>query len=272
MKNIYEIEKRWYIIFKRSLLISFSVMLIFTVISFWAKQTYIGCSVDDLIMQTALPVQSSFGDSIDNEEKTVYLTFDDGPSKTTQVVLEILKQEDIKATFFVMAASNNEQYLPLISTIVEQGHLIGLHTCSHRYEDIYQSSEAFWQDIENLKEKLSTYGVDNSTVLRFPGGSSNTINRQYSGGDLMTTLKQQALEKGYSYFDWTVDSKDAIGGSRDAMSVYNRVINQAQEQNTCIVLMHDTNATSESIKALPDIIAWFKNAGYSFDTLDNFNS
>ncbi len=272
MNNLNEIETRWNIIFKRSMFVSFSVMLVFLAASFWAKQTYIGCTVDDLIMQTALPIQSSFGDSIDNEEKIVYLTFDDGPSKTTQVVLEILKQEDIKATFFVMAASNNEQYLPLVSTIVEQGHIIGLHTCSHQYEDIYQSSEAFWQDIENLKEKLSPYGVVNSTVLRFPGGSSNTINRQYSGGDLMTTLKEQALEKGYSYFDWTVDSKDAIGGSRDAQSVYSRVIKQAQGQNSCIVLMHDTNATSESIKALPDIITWFKNAGYTFETLDNFDN
>ncbi len=272
MHNNNEIERRWKIIFRRSTVTSMCVILLFFASTFWAQQTYIGCTVDDLNMQTALPVQTSFDESVDNEEKTVYLTFDDGPSKTTQIVLDILKEKNIKATFFVMAASNNEQYLPLITSIVDDGHLIGLHTCSHVYEDIYKSSEAFWQDIENLKEKLSLYGVQNTNVLRFPGGSGNTVSRQYSSEDLMATLKQQATEKGYGYFDWTVDAQDAIGGSRDAQSVYNRVIKQAQGQTSCIVLMHDTNATNNSINALPDIIEWFKNAGYTFKTLDNWGT
>ncbi len=269
MINNSKIEKRWKNIFIRSIVVSICVLMIFCTISFWASKTYIGCTVEDLLMQTALPAQQSLDTPIANDEKTVYLTFDDGPSRTTEIVLEILKEQDVKATFFVMAAENNEQYLPLVSNIVEQGHIIGLHTCTHQYSQIYQSSEAFWQDIENLKEKLAQYGVSASNILRFPGGSKNTVSRKYSDDDLMENLKLQALEQGYRYFDWNVDAQDAIGSNRDAQSVYNRVVKTAQGLDTCIVLMHDTNATKESINALPDIINWFKNSGYKFDTLDN---
>ncbi len=268
-----DIERRWANIFRRSLISGMFVLALFIAISYWASETYIGCTVDDLAMQTTLPVQNSFDESVteeNNAEKIVYLTFDDGPSKTTEYVLEVLKEQGIAATFFVMSASNNEQYLPLISQIVNDGHIIGLHTCSHVYEDIYSSSEAFWKDIDDLKSKIEPYGATNFTLLRFPGGSSNTVSREYSSGNLMESLKLEATEKGYTYFDWNIDARDAVGGSRDAQSVYNRVIKQAQDQNKCIVLMHDTMATQDSAKALPDIISWFKNAGYTFDTLDNY--
>ncbi len=85
----------------------------------------------------------------------------------------------------------------------------------------------------------------------------------------METLKLQAEQKGYTYFDWNVDSADSIGGSDSPSTIYERVINQAKDKNSCVVLMHDTVKTENTAKALPDIIEWFKNSGYRFDTLDN---
>lgn len=90
-------------------------------------------------------------------EKWVCLTFDDGPSKTTPDVLSALNNAGVKATFFVVATSNNDKYLPLISEAAAAGHQIALHSASHEYSDIYQSADAYWKDIDLLKERLSPY-------------------------------------------------------------------------------------------------------------------
>lgn len=90
-------------------------------------------------------------------EKWVCLTFDDGPSKTTPDVLSALNSAGVKATFFVVATGNNNKYLPLISEAAAAGHQIALHSASHEYSDIYQSADAYWKDIDLLKERLSPY-------------------------------------------------------------------------------------------------------------------
>ncbi len=228
----------------------------------------VGCTEEDLIWQSVLPSNTAETSS-SGDDKLVYLTFDDGPSKITQSVLDTLKSYDVKATFFVIAASNNEDYMPIIEQIVADGHVIGLHSCTHNYEQIYSSTDAFWQDIDELKIKLQAYGFTDSNLLRFPGGSSNTVSRKYGGSEIMQTLKDQATEKGYTYFDWNVDAQDAIGSTKSAESIYNQVVKQASEHKVCVVLMHDTIKTEGTAKALPQIIEWFINAGYRFDTLDN---
>ena len=105
-------------------------------------------------------------------EKWVCLTFDDGPSKTTPAVLDALNTAGVKATFFVVATGYNEKYLPLIADAAAAGHQIALHSASHEYSDIYQSSAAYWQDIELLKERISPY-VNTASLhyLRFPGAA-----------------------------------------------------------------------------------------------------
>ena len=109
-------------------------------------------------------------------EKWVCLTFDDGPSKTTPDVLSALNSAGVKATFFVVATGNNDKYLPLISEAAAAGHQIALHSASHEYSDIYQSADAYWKDIDLLKERLSPYvRADGLRYLRFPGGSTNTV-------------------------------------------------------------------------------------------------
>ena len=115
-------------------------------------------------------------------EKWVCLTFDDGPSKTTPAVLEALNNAGVKATFFVVATGYNEKYLPLLTEASTAGHQIAFHSASHEYSDIYRGSDAYWQDIALLKQRVSPYiNAESIRYLRFPGGSTNTVSRRYGG-------------------------------------------------------------------------------------------
>ncbi len=234
-----------------------------------------GCTGDDLADTRALvAVQTPSGDVPQDGEtvdKVCYLTFDDGPSTTTEAVLDTLKQEGVPATFFVMAAENNEEYLPTLKRTHEEGHLIAMHTCSHEYKDIYQSPEAYWNDLAKLREKLLPYIPAETEIkwIRFPGGSSNTVSHRYGGSEIMKVLKEQAAERGYIYVDWNVSAEDAVGGHPSASTIYNNIVREVGEKTSCIVLMHDTNATKNTAAALPDVIHWFKNAGFRFDTVDH---
>lgn len=234
----------------------------------------VGCSWDDLsdtralmTVQGAEAVPRTDGDT----EKVVYLTFDDGPSATTERVLDILKEEGVPASFFVMAADNNEKYLPTLTRTAAEGHLIALHTCTHEYKNIYQSPEAYWADLEQLREKLLPYVPAETPIqwIRFPGGSSNTVSHRYGGSGIMKELKAQAAERGFTYVDWNVSAEDAVGGHPSASTIYNNILREAKDKTSCVVLMHDTNATKNTAAALPDIIHWFKNAGFRFDTVDH---
>ena len=169
-------------------------------------------------------------------EKWVCLTFDDGPSKTTPAVLDALN-----------------------------GHQIALHSASHEYSNIYQSADAYWQDITLLKERISPY-VNTASLhyLRFPGGSTNTVSRRYGGRGVMAELKQQCAEKGYAYVDWNVCAEDAVGGKPSAGTIYRNVVRETGEQTQCIVLMHDSATTRTTAEALPDIIQWYRDQGFTF--------
>ena len=131
--------------------------------------------------------------------KIVCLTFDDGPSKNTRPILEILDKEQVPATFFVCAQDANEKYLPLVADIAAAGHQIALHSATHQYSKIYASTDAFWQDIRTLRQALEPY-VDVAAIdwLRFPGGSTNTVSHRYGGNGIMKALKAQAEDKGYT--------------------------------------------------------------------------
>ena len=112
--------------------------------------------------------------------KIVCLTFDDGPSKNTTPILEILDREQVPATFFVCAQDANENYMPLVADIAAAGHQIALHSATHQYSKIYASTDAFWQDMKALRQALEPYvDVESIDWLRFPGGSTNTVSHRY---------------------------------------------------------------------------------------------
>lgn len=232
------------------------------------------CTCDDLTsVPDAVFAQADVKASTDSDVKRVCLTFDDGPSKNTEEVLRILAKQQVPATFFVVAAENNRSYLPLVQQEVEQGNQVALHSCTHEYREIYQSPEAYWEDIDHLKEQLGAY-IDVSAVncLRFPGGSTNTVSHKYGGSGIMKTLKSQAEEKGYHWVDWNVCAEDAAGGHPSASRIYKNVVNGVGDKKTCVVLMHDTAATTNTVEALEDIIIWFKQNGYTFCTVNELYS
>ena len=241
-----------------------------------AQPRVTGCSTQDL---TPVPDTSGFspaasvfapedGGGEQPPEKWVCLTFDDGPSKTTPDVLAALNDAGVHATFFVVATGYNEKYLPLLTEAAAAGHQIALHSASHEYSDIYRSSEAYWADIALLKERIAPY-VDAESIryLRFPGGSTNTVSRRYGSKGLMKQLKAEVEQKGWQWVDWNVCAEDAVGGHPSADTIYRNVVRETGEQTHCIVLMHDSSTTRTTAEALPDIIRWYADNGYTFLTV-----
>ena len=201
-------------------------------------------------------------------EKWVCLTFDDGPSKTTPAVLDALDAAGVHSTFFVVATGYNEKYLPLLTQAAAAGHQIALHSASHEYSDIYRSSAAYWKDVALLKERIAPY-VDAESIryLRFPGGSTNTVSRRYGGKGLMQQLKTEVEQRGWQWVDWNVCAEDAVGGHPSADTIYRNVVRETGEQTHCVVLMHDSATTRTTAEALPDIIRWYTDNGYTFLTV-----
>lgn len=227
------------------------------------------CSIDDLQTHSLL-VMENYDETI--PKKTAYLTFDDGPSKNTRKILDILKENDVTGTFFVITAKEQEQYFPLIEEIENEGHLVALHTSTHRYKNIYKNTEKFWADMKEEEEKLAPYISKIPKIMRFPGGSTNTVSRKYGGSSIMKILKEQAVEKGYVYFDWNVSAGDAGGSKISSERIFSNIIKDAKEKNSAIILLHDTKNTDETVKALPKIIKWLKENNFEIARLDSFNA
>jgi len=197
-----------------------------------------------------------------NSGKTIYLTFDDGPSNVTSSILDILKEENVKATFFVIGKS--AEYDSLIIRENDEGHTVGLHSYTHNYATIYTSYDAVFNDVNLISNKVKNLiGID-SKITRFPGGSSNMISKSYNVG-IMSRLVQEITARGYIYFDWNVGSTDTQNIGADM--VYQNVINRLSSGNTSVVLMHDASGNWQSVNALRRIIDYGKQMGYSFDKI-----
>ncbi len=198
----------------------------------------------------------------DYNRKVVYLTFDDGPSAHTDKILEILNKYNAKATFFV--TGNNQKHNDVLKRIVDQGSVVALHTYTHDYAKVYASEEAYFDDLQKISDMVKEAAGVESKLIRFPGGSSNTVSAQYCPG-LMTKLTKDVQEKGYQYFDWNCDSTDASGNNVPAETlVKNATSSSAQHIN---ILMHDTDAKGTTVDALPDIIKYYRSQGYAFEAL-----
>ena len=198
----------------------------------------------------------------DYDRKVVYLTFDDGPSAHTDKILEILNTYNAKATFFV--TGNNQKHNDVLKRIVDQDSVVALHTYTHDYAKVYASEEAYFDDLQKISDMVKEATGVESKLIRFPGGSSNTVSAQYCPG-LMTKLTKDVQEKGYQYFDWNCDSTDASGNNVPAETlVKNATSSSAQHIN---ILMHDTDAKGTTVDALPDIIKYYRGQGYAFEAL-----
>ncbi len=203
------------------------------------------------------------GSYVQSDEKVVYLTFDDGPSVNTSKVLEILDVYGAKATFFV--TGTNEEYYYLIKEAYDAGHTIGLHSYIHEYDQIYNSTSAYFADLKRIEDLVySQIGII-PKYLRFPGGSSNQVSKKYCY-KIMTKLTKEVLNRGYQYYDWNEDSEDGSG----ELSVKQLVKNAtASNDNNIILLFHDANGKENTLKALGQVIQYYQNKGYQFKGIDN---
>lgn len=190
----------------------------------------------------------------------IYLTFDDGPSYLTGKILDILDSENIKATFFVTHGSD------YVKRAYNSGNTIALHTYTHNYSYVYSSIDNYFIDLNNVSNSVyNSIGI-HPKIIRFPGGSSNTISKNYSNG-IMSRLTNEVINRGYTYFDWNVDSNDAGGDGYNSSKIYNNVISGLSHSKTNIVLMHDSESHSASVDALRNIIKYGKNNGYTFKAI-----
>lgn len=199
-------------------------------------------------------------DKVDPGDKIIYLTFDDGPGPYTEQLLDVLDAYNVKATFFVVDTA----YSDLIAEEFARGHSIGIHTATHNYDLIYSSEEAYFADLQHMQDLIVELTGQRTTLVRFPGGSSNTVSKFNPG--IMTTLAADLTDMGYQYFDWNVSSGDA-GETTSTQKVFENVINGVQWQNVSIVLQHDIK--DFSVDAVEKIILWGLNNGYTFLPLDS---
>ena len=190
--------------------------------------------------------------------KTIYLTFDDGPGKYTDRLLDILAKYNVKATFFVTYNGNPD----LITRMANEGHVVAMHTASHDYYSIYASEDAYLNDLYSIQSLIRSKTGKTSTLVRFPGGSGNTVSNYNPG--IMTRLTQLLDEMGYTYFDWNVDSGDAVGAG-SAKEIFYNVVYGIGDRQTSVVLQHDIY--SASVDATEMIIEWAIANGYTFKTL-----
>lgn len=190
------------------------------------------------------------------KEKVVYLTFDDGPSKLTDEILAILEEQKIKATFFVLG-EHAQRSPEIIYRTAEAGHVIGNHTYNHEYSELYESFTAFWKQIKRTEEILREITGTRTSLVRAPGGTY---------GHFDSTYFQLMEQGGYQVFDWNVDSGDSKRKGVPASEIIENVTSEKLGKEM-IVLMHDSAGHEESVKALPEIIDFYKQKGYSFEVL-----
>lgn len=193
-------------------------------------------------------------------EKIIYLTIDDGPSPVTPSILEILEKEKVKATFFVVGI-NCIKYPQYLKEIYQKGHLIGNHSYSHRYNNIYKDFNHFVEDFKKAQDTIYKIIGIKPKYYRFPGGSLSRVSPQ---------IKKFLDANGIVYVDWNAITGDSIKNHENLTpnQILKITISTANKKNEVVLLMHDSSSKKNAIEALPSIIRTFKKQRYRFETID----
>lgn len=201
---------------------------------------------------------------VDNN-KTIYLTFDDGPSSVTEPLLNMLKKYNVKATFFVVGVQL-DKYRNVIKKASDEGHVIAVHCNMHDYKYVYDSDSEFFNQLEITRNKVKDITGKDTTIFRFPGGSSNTVSRKINPG-VMTRITKEALNRGYRYYDWNMDSRDATG-KLSSNQIFDNLKNGLNvKSNTIISLSHDANSKNTTIYGTEMFINYCQRLGFKFDVI-----
>lgn len=191
--------------------------------------------------------------------KTVYLTFDDGPSpEVTPAILDVLKKNGINGSFFVIG-NLAEKRSDLVKRTAEEGNKVYNHTYSHVYKNIYQSPQTFVDEVNKCNEVLKNIlGPDyKSRIIRFPGGSF---------GAKLAPYRDAISKAGYYYIDWNSLNGDSEGKIQSPERLVQRLQETAKGEHL-VILMHDATNKENTAKALQKIIDYLKSQGYTFKTL-----
>lgn len=195
------------------------------------------------------------------QEKIAYLTFDDGPTlKATGKILDILKEEDIKATFFVVG-KHVKEHPELVKRAYEEGHYIANHGYHHDNTKLYKSMENFVSEVKNTDIEIGkAIGIENycSHVFRFPNG--------YMSSHYKAKKKEAAkllFEMNYSYIDWNCLNNDSVKKYSHTQLLQN-LKKSSKNKGTLVILMHDTSDVNDTPSILKDSINYLKEQGYEF--------
>ena len=194
-----------------------------------------------------------------SDEKITYLTFDDGPSKNTIKILDILDKYNIKATFFVVG-KNIELYPEILKEIVRRGHMIGVHCYNHDYSVIYSSVEAYMEDFFKTYNLIKEVTGIETNIFRFPGGSVNSFNKKYR-----RDIAEEMERRGFIFYDWNSSCEDAVVGATSESCLKSLISTSTTKHN--ILLCHDIK--NVTVLNLERYINKLQEMGYtSFETLD----
>jgi len=203
--------------------------------------------------------------------KTVYLTFDDGPSiNNTKKIIKILNEHNVKATFFV-TGNSAVRYPEIITELHKNKMAIAPHSYSHDYKLIYNNSKSYIDDLEKCIQTIEKVTKEKTIPFtRIPGGIKN----KRISPQILNDIKQELNNRSIYYVEWNICSDDSIRAKMSSMDIRNNVINQSNrlgKNKVLIVLMHDSYYKQTTVDALPNIIKFYKNSGWEFKALNNIS-
>ena len=222
---------------------------------------------NDSDVTNASPIPETVKLYVTDNPKKVYLTFDDGPSSNTLDILDILDRYGVKATFFVNG-KEDESLTPLYKEIVDRGHVIGMHSYTHIYNEVYANEDAFIYDLNRIQSYIYEMSGVMPQIYRFPGGSSNTVSK-ISISEFADILDNRGIE----YYDWNVVAGDARATyGLPVNELVNNVVRGVNENQESIVLMHDLPEKDTTVEALSIIIQQLQDMNCEILAIDENTS
>lgn len=208
------------------------------------------------IENTIRPIKNltTYQSELNQGKKVIYLTFDDGPSIITNKVLDILKENDVKATFFLIG-NQIDGFEDTVKRIHNDGHSIGLHTYTHKSKRIYSSGDAFIKEMVQCREKINEVIGMSPNIIRFPGGSRKHLSEAYLN---------KLHSCNFKIYDWNVDTTDGLTPKTSPDRLYRQATKDSEKISNIILLMHCDYMHKNTCKALPKVISYYKNQGYEF--------
>lgn len=202
-------------------------------------------------------VHGGGGAMAESQSRNIYLTFDDGPSQNiTPDILDVLKEENVKATFFIVG-KNARKHPEILKRTVAEGHAVGVHSYSHDYKKIYASAEALKEDVLKCSDIIEKTVNIKPILYRFPGGSFN----------ISEEFKNCVREMGYKAVDWNASFRDSELKSASADELFDAAVTTAANHENIIILAHDSATKRQTVNALKQVISHYKNLNYKFKTL-----